>query len=121
MVRTKHVKSAGAGDEHTGALSALVLSIMKLHGVTSTQVAKTLNVTRSAVSQAISGRARSERIESHIARKVGLERERLFGPEQLKKGQSNAEKNSARRNGKAAPRKRPDSSRTGKVVRKASK
>lgn len=48
------------------------------HGVTAADIARTLGVSRQAVGMVINDRYRSERIETAIAKAVGLPRETLF-------------------------------------------
>lgn len=53
--------------------------ILYIRGIKQVDIARALSVSRASVSEVVSGKKRSRRIEGYIAQQVGVKRQKLFG------------------------------------------
>ena len=63
-------------------MSDKVKLILYIRGIKQVDIARALGVSGASVSEVVSGKKRSQRIEGYIAQLVGVKRQKLFGREE---------------------------------------
>ena len=77
-----------------------IKAIMALHNVTMIDIAKELNISTPAVSQAISGKATSHRITKALSKKLGVDVAQLYQQYNNKDNKSKSKQKGDKKNAK---------------------